>query len=31
MVLLISAALTALIAGRYAVSGSAVQAVREDW
>jgi len=29
--LLFSAALTALIAGRYAVSGSAVQAVREDW
>lgn len=31
VILLISAALTALIAGRYAVSGSAVQAVREDW
>ncbi len=26
-----SAAVTALIAGRYAVSGSAVRAVREDW
>ncbi|MFC7514382.1 FtsX-like permease family protein [Herbaspirillum sp. GCM10030257] len=30
-VLLISAAATALIAGRYAVSMSAVRAVREDW
>ncbi|RJF98177.1 FtsX-like permease family protein [Noviherbaspirillum saxi] len=29
--LLISAALTALIAGRYAVSQDAVRAVREDW
>ena len=31
LALLVSAALTALISGRYAVSGSAVQAVREDW
>jgi putative ABC transport system permease protein len=31
LVLLVSAALTALVAGRYAVSGNAVQAVREDW
>jgi putative ABC transport system permease protein len=31
MVLLISAALTALIAGKYAVSGAPVRAVREDW
>jgi len=30
-VLLASAALTALLAGRQAVSGSAVRAVREDW
>ncbi|KRB88942.1 FtsX-like permease family protein [Noviherbaspirillum sp. Root189] len=30
-VLLISAAVTALIAGRYAVSMSAVRAVKEDW
>lgn len=30
-VLLVSAALTALIAGRVAVSGSALRAVREDW
>jgi putative ABC transport system permease protein len=29
--LLASAALTALVAGRHAVSGSAVRAVREDW
>jgi putative ABC transport system permease protein len=29
--LLGSAALTALVAGRYAVSGEAVRAVREDW
>ncbi|HYD59292.1 MAG TPA: FtsX-like permease family protein [Noviherbaspirillum sp.] len=29
--LLVSAALTALAAGRYAVSGDAVRAVREDW
>ncbi|MDB5763135.1 MAG: transporter permease [Herminiimonas sp.] len=31
IVLLASAALTALAAGRYAVSGDAVRAVREDW
>jgi putative ABC transport system permease protein len=31
LILLGSAALTALIAGRYAVSGDAVRAVREDW
>jgi putative ABC transport system permease protein len=31
LVLLGSAALTALVAGRYAVSGYAVRAVREDW
>ena len=31
LVLLLSAAATALIAGRVAVSGSALQAVREDW
>jgi putative ABC transport system permease protein len=30
-VLLGAAALTALAAGRYAVSGDAVRAVREDW
>lgn len=30
-VLLLSAALTALLSGRYAVSGDAVRAVREDW
>ena len=30
-VLLASAALTALLSGRYAVSGDAVRAVREDW
>ncbi|MBC7415958.1 MAG: ABC transporter permease [Herminiimonas sp.] len=30
-VLLVSAALTALLAGRVAVAGSAVRAVREDW
>lgn len=30
-VLLASAAMTALMAGRYAVSGDAVRAVREDW
>ena len=30
-VLLFSAAATALISGRLAVSGSAVRAVREDW
>ncbi|OWW19750.1 FtsX-like permease family protein [Noviherbaspirillum denitrificans] len=30
-VLLVSAALTALASGRYAVSGDAVRAVREDW
>lgn len=29
--LLVSAALTALASGRYAVSGAAVRAVREDW
>ena len=29
--LLVSAAVTALLAGRYAVSGDAVRAVREDW
>jgi putative ABC transport system permease protein len=29
--LLVSAATTALLAGRYAVSGDAVKAVREDW
>ena len=29
--LLVSAALTALLAGRQAVSGDAVRAVREDW
>ncbi len=31
LVLLLSASLTALVAGRMAVSGSAVRAVREDW
>ncbi len=31
LVLLVSASLTALAAGRMAVSGSAVRAVREDW
>jgi putative ABC transport system permease protein len=31
LALLILAALTALMAGRYAVSGEAVRAVREDW
>jgi putative ABC transport system permease protein len=31
LVLLASAALTALMAGRFAVSGEAVRAVREDW
>lgn len=31
LVLLVSAALTALLAGRFAVSGDAVRAVREDW
>lgn len=31
LVLLLSASLTALLAGRMAVSGSAVRAVREDW
>lgn len=31
LVLLISAALTALISGRMAVAGSAVRSVREDW
>lgn len=30
-VLFVSAAATALLAGRYAVSGAAVRAVREDW
>ncbi|HYD97248.1 MAG TPA: ABC transporter permease [Noviherbaspirillum sp.] len=30
-VLLVSSALTALASGRYAVSGNAVRAVREDW
>ena len=30
-VMLVSAALTALVAGRLAVSGDAVRAVREDW
>lgn len=30
-VLLVSAAATALVAGRFAVSGDAVRAVREDW
>lgn len=29
--LLVSAAITALASGRYAVSGDAVRAVREDW
>jgi putative ABC transport system permease protein len=29
--LLASAVLTALVSGRYAVSGNAVDAVREDW
>jgi putative ABC transport system permease protein len=31
LVLLVSAAVTAVAAGRYAVSGEAVRAVREDW
>ena len=31
LVLLVSAALTALVSGRVAVSGSALRAVREDW
>ena len=31
LVLLVSAAVTALVAGRVAVSGSALRAVREDW
>jgi len=31
LALLVSAALTAVISGRYAISGNAVQAVREDW
>ena len=31
MVMVASAALTALIAGRHAVSGSVIRAVREDW
>ncbi|MBC7514420.1 MAG: ABC transporter permease [Herminiimonas sp.] len=31
VVLLVSAALTALVSGRVAVSGSALRAVREDW
>jgi putative ABC transport system permease protein len=31
LVLLVSAALTAVVAGRQAVSGAAVRAVREDW
>ena len=31
MALLVSAAVTSLLAGRYAVSGDAVRAVREDW
>ena len=31
LVLLVSAALTALLSGRVAVAGSAVRAVREDW
>lgn len=30
-VMLVSAAITALIAGRHAISGSAIRAVREDW
>ena len=30
-VLLVSAALTALVAGRQALSGSAIRAVKEDW
>ncbi|MCH9638711.1 MAG: ABC transporter permease [Betaproteobacteria bacterium] len=30
-VMLVSAAITALIAGRHAISGSAIHAVREDW
>lgn len=30
-VMLVSASITALIAGRSAVSGSAIRAVREDW
>jgi putative ABC transport system permease protein len=31
LVLLVSAALTALMAGKFAVSGEAIRAVREDW
>ncbi|QAU34065.1 FtsX-like permease family protein [Janthinobacterium sp. 17J80-10] len=31
LVLLVSATLTAVVAGRHAVSGNAVRAVREDW
>ncbi len=31
LVLLVSAALTALISGRHAVSGNAIRAIREDW
>jgi putative ABC transport system permease protein len=31
MVLLVSAGITALLSGRYAVSGAAVRAVREEW
>ena len=30
-ILFLSAALTALVSGRYAVSGSALRAVKEDW
>jgi putative ABC transport system permease protein len=30
-VLLVSAALTALVSGRHAVSGNAIRAVQEDW
>ena len=31
LVLLLSAAMTALMSGRMAVAGSAVRSVREDW
>ncbi|TDI80566.1 MAG: FtsX-like permease family protein [Betaproteobacteria bacterium] len=31
LVLLVSAALTALVSGRHAVSGNAIRAIREDW
>jgi putative ABC transport system permease protein len=30
-ILFLSAALTALISGRFAVSGNAIRAVKEDW